>query len=123
MGLYDEIKCYYPLPVEGANNLSFQTKDTDAQYIDNYEIREDGTLWHEVYDIEDRSDKTKEGVERFLGCMTCVNKRWEHDVYTGEICFYTNIGKNGWIEFSAHFVDGKLREINLIENTPDTQQP
>ena len=35
MGMFDDIKCKYPLPVEGANALDYQTKDTDAQQPDN----------------------------------------------------------------------------------------
>lgn len=56
MGMFDDIKCKYPLPLNGANDLVYQTKDTPAQFLDKYEIREDGTLWHENYDIEDQSE-------------------------------------------------------------------
>ena len=38
MGMFDEITCKYPLSVEGANDLVFQTKDTDAQFLDLYEM-------------------------------------------------------------------------------------
>ena len=34
-----------------------------------HEIREDGSLWREEYDIEDHSDPNAEGLERFTGCM------------------------------------------------------
>lgn len=120
MGMYDELRCHYPLPVDGANTLLFQTKDTDAQYLDLYEIRADGTLWHEEYDVEDQSDPNATGFFRFVGCATRINKRWVPDSMTGEIRFYTSrtAGRinDSWIEFSAYFVDGRLRELHTIRD-------
>lgn len=117
MGMFDEIKCEYPLPVKGANKLVFKTKSTPAQYIDLYEIRKDGTLWHETYDVEDRSDPKAKGILRMAGCMTRINQRWEQVNMTGEIRFYTFTGKkrDQLLEFSAYFVDGKLNQIHKIQ--------
>lgn len=39
MGMFDDLRCHYPLPREGANALAYQTKDTPAQWMDLYEIR------------------------------------------------------------------------------------
>ena len=116
MGMFDEIKCKYPLQVKGANKLLFQTKSTDAQFMDLYEIRKDGTLWHEIYDLEDKSDPRAKGILGMMGCMTRVNKRWEQVNKTGEIRFYTSTGKkrDKWLEFSAYFVDGKLNQLHKI---------
>lgn len=142
MGMFDDIKCKYPLPMDGANALNYQTKDTPAQYLDLYEIREDGTLWHEDYDIEDQSDSAKwerehpgeespKELDAFCGCMSKVNKRWEQIKLTGEICFYSMYGvkdgklanvttRAGWLEWSAYFVDGKLNQLHMLENrAPD----
>lgn len=133
MGMFDDIRCKYPLPLPGANDLAYQTKDTEHQYLDQYEIREDGTLWHEDYDTEDHSDRAKwkathpgeeppkelsDALSAFCGCMTRVNKRWEKVMFTGEIGFYTTLGEDhsGWIEWSADFIDGELKSIVLIEN-------
>lgn len=120
--MFDYVRCKYPLPLSEYQDRVFQTKDTPAQYCDIYEIREDGTLWYETYDIEDRSDPKAEGFKRFLGCMTKVNRRWVAEPMTGEISFYDfptgDHNDGGWVEFSAYFVNGKLREINLIENSP-----
>ena len=118
--MYDNILCKYPIDVEDIDikisDLTFQSKDTEAQFLDNYEIREDGTLWHETYDIEDRSDPNAEGIMKLLGCMTRINQRWEQVNTTGEIVFYTSTGENRdqWLEFSAYFVDGKLNQIHQI---------
>lgn len=131
MGVFDYLRCKYPLPVEGANELEYQTKDTDAQYLDHYEIREDGSLWQQDYDIEDRSDKSApEGdPARFIGCMTPVNKRWVPCAdFTGEIEFYTGWPEkpgydSGWLEFSAYFVDGAIKHLHVLTNTPPKAKP
>lgn len=133
MGLFDDLRCKYPLPVEGANELEFQTKDTPSQYMDCYEIREDGTLWHEEYDIEDRSqaglwrkdhpgEEPPENLERFIGCMARANKHWVFlEKFIGEIRFYTTLGKAGWLEFSAYFVQGEVNQLHLIEHRADNR--
>ena len=116
MGMFDYVECEYSLPA-GKGASVFQTKDTPAQMLDIYKIDADGLLWHEAYDIEDRSDPSAEGLDRFVGCMTRVNKRWERCVnFTGEITFYNFINdRTGWLEYSAYFVDGMLKELHLIE--------
>ena len=42
MGLYDNVRCRYPLPDQEAQDFRFQTKSTPAPYLDDYEITEDG---------------------------------------------------------------------------------
>jgi hypothetical protein len=120
MGVYDSIICKYPLEIEGANDLVYQTKSMDWPQLELYEIREDGTLWHEDYDVEDRSDPnaTKGSFESVRGMKTHVNKRWRQmKDYIGEIRFHTFPNKNdtGWLEYSAYFVKGRLNQINVIE--------
>ncbi len=114
--MFDDLTCKYPLPVEGANGLNFQTKDTPAQYLDNYEIREDGTLWHEAYDIEDKSDHSAKGFDRIRGICSRVNKRWEPELLTGEIVFYEDSVELGWVEFSVYFVKGQLKQLETIRD-------
>jgi hypothetical protein len=147
MGMFDNIRCKWPLPVSGANELDYQTKDTPNQSLDNYEIREDGTLWIEEYDVENRSEAAKwkkdhpgeevpeelKGWKSFIGCLTRINKRWVQVTdFTGEVAFYTlcdtKDGKvvnaderAGWIEWSAYFIKGKLNSVNLIKNREKEQ--
>lgn len=132
--MFDDITCRYPLPVEGANALSYQTKDTPAQMLDLYEIREDGTLWHEAYDIEDRSERgawlkahpgepePEWSLLQLGGCCAKVNRRWEFEPMTGEVRFYDMLekphSKSGWIEFSAYFVNGALKHLELLDHRP-----
>lgn len=122
--MFDYLHCKYPLPIAGANRMVFQTKDTPAQYCEQYTISEDGQLFGQEYDIEDRSDPNAEGIMRMVGCMTRVNIR---DVpitdFTGEINFYSDYGKkdncgwgHGWMEFSSYFISGKIQSITLVEN-------
>ena len=116
MGMFDYLRCHYPLPVEGANARLYQTKDLDDM-MDLYEIRADGTLWHEEYDEEDRSDPRAEGLWRFSGMITRVNQRWEPLALTGEVRFYDTIRSttpNGWIEWRASYHKGVLKELHLV---------
>ena len=116
MGMFDHLRSEYPLPAAGANELAYQTKDTDAQWMDNYVIRADGTLWHELYETEDHSDPTQTGLARFIGSEARVRPRWvQVPAWTGEIRFYTYRGDRR-LEFSAYFVDGVLSQVHRIED-------
>lgn len=117
MGMFDDLRCKYPLPVEGANNVAYQTKDAQADpYMEQFEIREDGSIWRELYDVEDRSDFALGiGEDKFAGCMSRINKRWEPHNITGEVRFYTWDKDAGSLEFSSYFLNGQLRELHLIE--------
>lgn len=44
MGLFDYIRCEYPLPDGFDGDVEYQTKDTPNQYLDRYTIAEDGRL-------------------------------------------------------------------------------
>jgi hypothetical protein len=108
--MFDQLRCRYPLPVEGYAGRVFQTKDTPAQFLDKYEIRADGTLWHEAYDTEDHS---KPGSARAM--QPRVNKRWEPVPFNGQIRFRAWVDPE-WIGFLACFVDGRIAPpIQLIE--------
>jgi hypothetical protein len=116
MGMFDDLRCRYPLPVEGANELRYQTKDLDCQ-MDQYEIREDGTLWREDYDVEDQSDPNATGIMRLSGMMTRVNPRWVPVDYLGRIWFYGSFTGDwkDWIEWCADIIDGRVRSVSLVE--------
>jgi hypothetical protein len=127
MGMFDEIQCKMPLPVEinvDHKEHWFQTKSLDC-FLDYFQIREDGSLWREKYAIEDRSDPDGIGMLAMAGCATRVNKHWMPcSEFTGEIVFYTqasSIGQKdvgqkytGWIEFSTYFVGGQLKHFELL---------
>jgi hypothetical protein len=122
MGMFDYLRCEYPLPAPNAQALDYQTKDTGAQYMDTYVITAEGRLVHEKYDVEDRSDPKAEGLDALLGSMTRVNKRNSEPLdFTGEISFYTggdyNEPTRWWIEFSAYFINGLLQSMTLVSDT------
>lgn len=121
MGMFDYMRCKHHLP-PGTPDLQWQTKDTPAQWMETYEIREDGSLWHHDHDIEDQSDPNAEGLLALAGCMTSVNFRWEPCLLTGEVRFYdsTDFGnKDAWWEFSAYFVKGQLKELHQVAGPVD----
>lgn len=110
MGMFDYIRY---------KDIEYQTKDTPAQLLDNYEIRTVGSLWHEEYDIEVIEDDSLP----LKIAWNQINKRWVFcSDFIGEIRFYredTEAGgykANKWIEYSAYFYNGYLREIHLLEN-------
>ncbi|WP_431112987.1 hypothetical protein [Variovorax paradoxus] len=123
--MYDDLRCEFPLPAEGANALSYQTKDTPAQFCEQYVIREDGTLWGEEYDTEGQSDRDAEDMMRLIGCATRVNRRpVQVTDFTGKLRFYTfekdsfdDRDPGAWVEWSSYFVGGKLKEVHLISDT------
>jgi len=112
MGMYDDLRVLYPLPDGIPNDLEWQTKSLECA-LDNYEIREDGTLWHELYDTEDHSDPNAEGLLKFAGMWARVNERWVQDFPTKEIIFWAKW--NGkWINFSAYYFQGVLKELHRL---------
>jgi len=130
MGMFDWIRCEYPLPDEpNGASLRFQTKDTPNQMLDEYRIDANGELWVKTYDIEDRSDPNAEGLQRLYGVMTRVNEREERVTdFTGTIEFYTSNLSGGtpspdgyvWVtedgngdpaiswDYTAHLVRGQV---------------
>lgn len=103
MGMYDYIRCERELPVGGFESRVFQTKDTPSQYLENYVIKADGSLWHEECDYEDHSEPKAEPVPPF----------------TGEIRFYDFYsGTGGWIEFAAYYIAGALQSLVCVRNEP-----
>lgn len=112
--MFDEVTCRFPLPAPGCEGLVFQTKDTPSQFLERYEIREDGTLWRQAYDTVDRSDPNAQGILRLAGIMARTNERWEREYLSGSMYFYTSAGEE-WFEFLALFMEGVLQEVRRVE--------
>jgi hypothetical protein len=105
MGMFDYIRY---------KGHEYQSKDTPNQWMDNYEIRDDGTLWVEDYDSEWVADS--EGL--FGGFLEKKNVRDRFVFeFIGEIRFYRDIDykKDLWEEFSAYFVNGQMKFITEIK--------
>lgn len=107
--MFDEIEVLVPLPDLPPDFApSFQTKSL-VNFLDNYRIDADGVLWHEDYDIEDRSDPAAIGLMRFAGAMTRVPKGWSKEDYTGEVELHDWDAVNHIdYRYSTYFENGKL---------------
>ena len=101
MGLFDEIRCEYPLPESGYRELpghTFQTKSLGSG-LDKYTITSDGTL------IQSRR-LGSEGEEK------------EEIPYHGDVYFYGSFAVRDepgrvWIEYKARFTEGRLSRIEI----------
>lgn len=91
------------MPVEGANDKTYQTKDFELPQLNRYEIREDGSLWLQVWENKDGGLKPTD--------------HWIAQDCTMGINFYTTwTDREGWIEWSSYFVKGQLKELHLISH-------
>ena len=90
MGAFDNVTIRRPLPWLDLQDAVWQSKDTPAQCWDDYEVREDGTLWHLAYDM-----RTEESEDSPLGIwLHRDNERWEQVRCEGqiEVCEYIEHG-------------------------------
>ncbi len=105
MGLYDEIKCLYPLPINipNLNERIFQTKSITDPCFRYFLISQDGLL------VEVNDEKFKKQSYQII----------VPTLFTGSIRFYSFYNEQtneGWIEFLVSFKDGKLiNDIEIIE--------
>lgn len=102
MGMFDEVRCNHEL-FGVHKGETHQTKDLHCMggALEQYEITASGQLEFLEYRVEDRSDPTREGLERFNGMMTIV--------FTGG---RRDLNYHGWLYLScfgrAKFTDGML---------------
>ncbi len=93
MGLFDGVRCEYPLPKSPAppEDPEFQTKSLPDPYLREFVIKADGRLVQEVED----------------------GQEVEVD-YHGDIFFYDlNLETNEWWEYKARFTKGRLSSVKL----------
>ena len=119
MGLFDNVKFSYPLPIPQVQDQVFQTKDLDNQ-LDTYVVREDGSLWRVDYDTEDRSDPNATGLSALVGKLARVNPRQVPFPYSGEVSVYgdypvvdpnSQARAEGVVELMAVFENGRLGQL------------
>lgn len=126
MGMFDNIRCHYPLPDGFAGDLEYQTKDTEEQFLCHYTITEDGRLILHSERYEDvpenelpypdmpfigsmRRIPTGDVPVDFHGALTFYTGNWSGSGPNGYI---TNDGQHGWWrEYTALFDHGKLLKI------------
>lgn len=109
MGVFDYVKCEYPVP--GMPDIEYQTKDTDEQYLEEYKIDAEGRLW---LNKKDRG-WVVEKKQVLGGYNKLVSSEWVlQPDFRGDINFY-GTDKNGkWWEYSALFKDGILIDMKAV---------
>lgn len=128
MSMFDTLRCHYPLPIPEAQGLALRTKDLD-RIANDYELRADGSLWVEDYDIEDRSDPNATGLAALAGALTRVNCRWrqvtdldETIIAYGDYSIPRDVQSRdrGRVVFLMRFQAGHIMAITTVEDTkPD----
>lgn len=135
MGMFDNIVCHYPLP-DGfdAASLEWQTKDTDAQWLDTYTITAEGRLVHTETDAEivpeaERPFPNATDWRKACGSMRMVNPREVDTNYHGDLYFYGNnlSGSMGGVGYTtsddkpwrgrgyvARFTNGTVQSITVV---------
>ena len=108
MGMFNHIRCRYPLPDPEARDFAFQTKALPEQLLDDYEITEDGRLLHEAYDArweEDPAAPLGFYLHRENLCREAVD-------FTGELEIHTSSwqpdGSGSWYSYLFELVQGRV---------------
>jgi hypothetical protein len=107
MGLFDYVRCEYPLPgnpPECAATANFQTKDLTC-YLEQYVITADGRLVHESGD-EDHSI--------FTGT---IDLDWSNITSTGPGVYTANGEDAQYLEYRCTFIAGKVADFKEVNNS------
>ncbi len=111
MGVYDNVRCRYPLPDPEAQPLTFQTKSMPAPYLEDYEITEDGRLLHLAYDL--RCDADAESPAD--SSRVRENERWEEVECRGQLELHTigddSDGNPRWYWYLFWFKEGRVADL------------
>ena len=128
MGMFDEIKCEYPLPDPEVQDEVFQTKNFE-NLMDCYTITQDGRLikhevrWESVPEEERPYYGTPDWEKPFLRLMGSLKTVPVGDIeipYHGDIRFYTSKEQEGadkhkWYEYCVRFTEGRVQWIKRIQ--------
>jgi len=128
MGMFDDVKCEYPLPDTAAGmSLDFQTKSfgdgITGGFMDNYTITAEGDLvfhkvaWELVPEEErpywGKPEWKKNPLMQIAGSMKTISLGDEIMDYHGIINIYNMVGET-WYEYEFKFTDGKVSEVKRI---------
>lgn len=116
MGMFDNIRCEFPLPDGFDGKLNFQTKDLE-NLLSTYVITADGKLLLATLNYDD-GDK--------LPVLTVINYHGDIEFYGSNICSvgrgYFSTSDGGpplWRNYTARFTNGLLQEIKGGESVPE----
>ena len=108
MGMFNHVRCRYPLPDAEAQDFEFQTKSMDELTLDNFETTPDGRLLHEAYDTRLEENPTAP----FGFYFHRENCRWEPENFTGELEIHTSAERPGgirlWYSSLVEFQNGRV---------------
>lgn len=99
MGLFDIVRSKFQLPLDGANDLEYQSKDMPYGGCGTYEIRENGEVWLVNGELSSR-------------------RECELDDFRFYTMLYSDNDDGAWIEFRANVIDGIVTSIDLLHNCP-----
>lgn len=119
MGMFDYLRCEMPLPVEWpTEGFGFQTKDTDAQYMERYTITSDGRLVHHAVQYESTPKDelpypdAKPGTwQSICGIIKSVPTGDVEVPMHGDLGFHDYDRSRGWVSFIARFTEGRCVRI------------
>lgn len=111
MGVYDNVRCKYPLPDAEAQDLEYQTKSTFAPYLENYVITQDGRLLKEEYNIRE-----EQAPDSPVGCrLLREHCRWVEADFRGELEIYTTVRQPDeslrWYSYLLWFKDNRVADL------------
>ena len=123
MGLFDEIRCHYPVPDPEVQDQIFQTKSLDTG-LDRYTMTRDGRLiLHQVrYESVPEEERPYYGtpewesspVARSFGYMRAVPVGDVEIPHHGDIIVYTSIREgqsHKRFEYRVRFTEGRVQWI------------
>lgn len=147
MGMFDYIRCHYKLPDGFTDDIEYQTKDTDEQFLCHYTITEAGRLilHSERYEETPKEKRPFQNAPEdspltFFGAMTRVQVEDIEVPFHGALTFYTgnHSGSSAkgyitpddshgwWREYTALFDRGQLLKIEggltMDEQSPITHE-
>lgn len=110
MGMFDDIKCEYPLPGTPLALIvpNFQTKDLECS-LDQYEITEDGRLIQTFTSF----GAEPQGFVPYTGVINFYNSNGSAGAYG--ICFTSKGEDLESAEYNATFKDGIVTSIEQVE--------
>jgi hypothetical protein len=126
MGMFDDVKCKYPLPDPPRGN-DFQTKSfgdgVTGGFMENYTITKEGKLvFHKVvYEMVPEEERPywgkpewkKNPLMQICGSMKSVPMGDEVMDYHGIINIYT-LSDEEWFEYSIEFTNGKVTNAERL---------
>ena len=129
MGMFDWVKCEYPIPeLEDVNfEKEFQTKSLENG-MDHYRIDSEGQLWRRFVQYEETPEEERPfyGTDKwpslsFVGAMREIegSEKWEAWPYHGAVDIYTSIkddDSRDWVNIAFLFSSGKVHSYIIKFN-------